>query len=104
MHLALFSGALCLVLYLNRPQSNKAFAWTKIRYKTTSTTLPAARGICPGLKGSSKPALVVSRVAADGKTGWLDPLADLYHLCIYTADARPRHPLHAPPSAREPRA
>lgn len=75
-------------MYLNRRQSNtKTFAWTTIRYKTTSTTLPTTRGICPGLKGNSKPALVVSRVAADGDSDWLDALANLYHLCVYTADA-----------------
>jgi hypothetical protein len=87
VHLTFFGGALFLVLYLNRPQSNKTFAWTKIRYKTTSTTLPETRGICPGLVGSSKPALVVSRVAVDGDSNWLDALANLYHLCVYTADA-----------------
>ena len=75
-------------MYLNRQQSNnKTFAWTTICYKTTSTTLPKTRGICPGLKTSSKPALVVSRVAADGDSTWLSALSDLYHLCIYTADA-----------------
>ena len=75
-------------MYLNRQQSNnKTFAWTTIRYKTTSTTLPNAHGTCSGLAGSSKPALVMARVAADGDFKWLDTLADLYHLCIYTADA-----------------
>ena len=87
IHLAIFGSILFLVLYLNRPQSNKTFAWTKIRYKTTSTTLPETRGICPGLAGSSKVALVVSRVAADNDSNWLDALANLYHLCVYTADA-----------------
>jgi hypothetical protein len=87
IHLAIFCGILFLVLYLNRPQSNKTFAWTKIRYKTTSTTLPETRGICPGLVGSSKVALVVSRVAVDGDSNWLDALANLYHLCVYTVDA-----------------
>jgi hypothetical protein len=87
IHLAIFGGILFLVLYLNRPQSNKTFAWTKIRYKTTSITLPETRGICPGLAGSSKAALVVSRVAADNDSNWLDALTNLYHLCVYTADA-----------------
>lgn len=88
VQLAFFGVILFLILFLNRPQSNKkTFAWTKIRYKTTSATLPEARGICPGLAGSSKPALVVSRVAADGDSSWLDGLAHLYHLCVYTADA-----------------
>lgn len=87
VHLALFGGILFLVIFLNRPQSNKTFSWNKIRYKTTTTTLPEARGICPGLEGGPKPALVVSRVEADGKSNWLDALANLYHLCVYTADA-----------------
>lgn len=88
MNIGFFASALFLILYLNRHQSNnKAFAWTTIRYKTTSTTLLKPRGICPGLAGSSKPALVVARVAADGDFKWLDSLASLYQLCIYTADA-----------------
>ena len=77
-----------MIIYLNREQSNdKTFAWTTIRYKTTSTTLPKSHGVCPGLADDSKPALVVARVTADGDPGWLDALADLYHLCVYTADA-----------------
>ena len=88
VNIAFFGSALFLIIYLNRQQSNdKTFAWTTIRYKTTSTTLPKTRGVCPGLKASSKPALVVSRVAADGDSNWLSALADSYHLCIYTADA-----------------
>ena len=86
--MAFFVCALFIIIYLNREQSNgKTFAWTTIRYKTTSTTLPKSHGICPGLAESSKPALVVARVTADGDSGWLDPLASLYHLCVYTADA-----------------
>ncbi|CAF9932439.1 hypothetical protein IMSHALPRED_008892 [Imshaugia aleurites] len=87
-NIVLFGTVLFLIIYLNRPQSkNTPFAWTTIRYKTTSTTLPQPRGICPGLADSSKPALVVARVAADGDSEWLDSLAHLYHLCVYTADA-----------------
>jgi hypothetical protein len=57
-NLAFFLVGLFLLVYLNYHQSTKkTFAWTTIRYKTTSATLPEARGICPGLKGSSKPAL-----------------------------------------------
>ena len=88
MQLVFFTGILLFILYLNRTQSNnKTFAWTNIRYKTTSASLPEARGICPGLAKSSKPALVVSRVAADGDAEWLNLLAGRYHLCVYTADA-----------------
>ena len=88
MNIAFFGCALLIIIYLNRPQSNsKTFAWTTIRYKTTSTTLPKNRGICPGLADSSKPALVVARVTADGDSGWLDALTNSYHLCVYTADA-----------------
>jgi hypothetical protein len=82
-----FLFLLSLILFVNRPQFNKTFAWTKVRYKTAATTLPEARGICPGLEKSSKPALVVSRVVADGDVKWLDVLAKKYHLCVYTADA-----------------
>ncbi|KAL8791800.1 MAG: hypothetical protein Q9195_005609 [Heterodermia aff. obscurata] len=87
--LALFGTALFLILYVNRPRSRIIYAWTKIRYKTTSNALPAANGICPGLSKSSKPALVVSRVAADGSPKWLtvSSLKNKYHLCVYTADA-----------------
>lgn len=90
MNLVIFGSALSLIIYLNGHHSNKkSFAWTTIRYETISTTLPEARGTCPGLAGSSKPALIVSRVAADGDPKWLDPLTSLYHLCVYTADASP---------------
>lgn len=89
MNIAFFCAALFFIIYLNHDQSSdKIFAWTRIRYKTISAKLPETRGICPGLegKGSSKPALIVARVAADDSK-WLDSLADLYHLCVYTADA-----------------
>lgn len=88
-HLSVFGFILSFLLYLNRPQSNKPFAWTTIRYKSHASTAPEARGICPGLARTSKPALVVSRVAADGDLTWLNALADLYHLCVYTADVPP---------------
>ncbi|KAK4540501.1 hypothetical protein LTR36_009139 [Oleoguttula mirabilis] len=90
INFAFFGGALCFILYLNIHQSwssdAKTFAWTTVRYQTTAAVLPAAHGKCPGLAESSKPALVVSRVSADGDPKWLDPLADLYHACIYNAD------------------
>ena len=86
-NIVFFWVALFILVCLNHHQStNKTFAWTTIRYKTTSATLPEARGICPGLEDSSKPALVVARVAAEDSK-WLNALADLYHLCVYTADA-----------------
>ncbi|TVY42475.1 hypothetical protein LOCC1_G005164 [Lachnellula occidentalis] len=86
--LALFFGALFFILFLNRSQpTNQIFAWNKIRYRTPSATLPEAQGICPGLSELSKPALVVARVTTDGDTKWLDGLSDIYHRCIYTADA-----------------
>jgi hypothetical protein len=87
VHLSVFSFILFLLLCLNRPQSTKAFAWTTIRYRTRSSVLPEARGVCPGLADTSKPALVVSRVEADGDPSWLDALVDSYHMCVYTADA-----------------
>ncbi|CAF9914417.1 MAG: hypothetical protein ALECFALPRED_009588 [Alectoria fallacina] len=88
VNIAFFASALFLIIYLNRdPSNSKTFAWTTIRYKTTSTTLPKTHGTCPGLAGSSKPALVVARVAGDGDSNWLEALTDLYHVCIYTADA-----------------
>ncbi|EXJ86241.1 hypothetical protein A1O1_06611 [Capronia coronata CBS 617.96] len=103
LNLLLFIGALSFIFYLNgtgsggggsgssRPAEN-SFAWSTIRYRSTSTTLPEARGICPSLAAdqhghrASKPALVVARVTADGDTKWLDALKDKYHLCVYTAD------------------
>lgn len=93
VHLGLFSSVLFLLLYLNRPHPNEPFAWSTIRYRSpasSSSSAPEkneARGICPGLRDSSKPALVVSRVSADGDAAWLDALAQRYHLCVYTADA-----------------
>lgn len=87
VNVSIFSFVLFLLLYLNRPQSSMAFAWTTINYKTRASTLPEARGICPGLANISKPALVVARVTADGDPSWLDVLSESYHLCVYTADA-----------------
>ncbi|KAK8210096.1 hypothetical protein M8818_003583 [Zalaria obscura] len=88
VHFAIFFGILFLIIFLGRSQSNsKPFAWTTVRYRTTSASLPEPRGVCPGLTGSFKPALIVSRVAADGDPKWLDALADLYHLCVYIVDA-----------------
>jgi len=88
VNVVLFGAVLFLIIYLNRPQpKNKTFAWNEIRYKPSSATLPEARGVCTGLARSSKPALVVSRVAADGDPKWLDALAKQYHLCVYTVDA-----------------
>lgn len=92
INLAFFTGALCFVLYLNFHQSwhstDKAFAWTTIRYETDATEKELeGRGVCPGVGDSSKPALVVSRVTEDGDAKWLDALTELYYLCIYTVDA-----------------
>ena len=88
LNLALFGIALFLILYVNRPRSHYTYAWTKIRYRTTSNSLPTTNGICPGLSKSSKPALVVARVAADGSPQWLTApsIKNKYHLCVYTAD------------------
>lgn len=85
----IFLVILLFILYLNRPQSEeKTFSWTKIRYKTTAPNIPDARGHCPKLSSTSKkPALVVSRVAADGSPDWLNKLSKSYHLCIYNVDS-----------------
>ncbi|KAJ5320428.1 hypothetical protein N7508_000711 [Penicillium antarcticum] len=87
--LMIFLCILFFILYLNRPQrtQEKIFAWTKIRYKTTSAIIPERRGICPGLAGSTKPALIVARTAADGNPSWLENLRAKYHVCIYNVDA-----------------
>ncbi|KAL5328196.1 hypothetical protein ACEPPN_001692 [Leptodophora sp. 'Broadleaf-Isolate-01'] len=88
VHVTLFFGALLFIVFLNLPESNsRFFAWDKVRYQTSSVTLPEARGICPGLERTSKPALVVSRVSTDGDIKWSDRLSDKYHRCVYTADA-----------------
>jgi len=91
VQLAAFVFVLLLILLFTRKQaSNRHFSWRTIRYKTTSPTLPEARGKCPGLSEGSRPALIVSRVQADGDTRWLSKLEDLYHMCVYTADATPK--------------
>jgi len=90
VNLVLFSIALSFILYVGHDSSNSndaPFAWTQVLYQTTAATLPATRGICPGLANTVKPALVVSRVSADGDPEWLDTLSKLYHICIYTVDA-----------------
>jgi len=88
INLVLFVLALIFIIYVGHGSSdNIPFAWTTVRYMTTAATLPEARGICPGLASNVKPALVVAQVGADGSPSWLESLSDLYHLCIYTADA-----------------
>jgi hypothetical protein len=85
VHLAVFVFILLLLIYVNQPPSSRrAFAWSKVRYRTTARSLPEARGVCPGLGKSKKPALVVSHVQSDGDTEWLtgSDLAKKYHLCI----------------------
>ena len=84
VNLALFAVVLLCILYIGSGSSNKTFAWTTIRYTTSSSQLPQARGICPILADSSKPVLVVARVAADGDTLWLNKLADLSTNYVYT--------------------
>ncbi|KAJ5683257.1 hypothetical protein N7462_006422 [Penicillium macrosclerotiorum] len=86
----IFCAILILILYLNRSEyKDKIYAWTKIRYQTTAASLPRTQGVCPNLSKAQKPALVVSHVEADGDSGWLEMLADRYHLCIYNVDAPP---------------
>jgi hypothetical protein len=100
LNIVLFCGVLFLILYLNgggggSGSASKTFAWTTVRYKTTSSAqeqpTTEGRGVCPGLAAATKPVLVVARVAADGDTEWLESerlaLAQKYHLCVYTADA-----------------
>lgn len=88
VHLVAFWIALSILLYLNHTDSTgRAFASKTIRYRITSVALPEARGSCPGLSDSSKPAIVVERVEADGNPTCLDVLRQKYHLCIYTNDA-----------------
>jgi hypothetical protein len=86
-NLGLFGLALLFIVGLNvHASSSKTFAWTTIKYKTTARTLPEAHGTCPGLAETSKPALIVSRVASDGDASWITSLGDKYHLCIYDVD------------------
>jgi len=86
-NLALFGLALLFIVGLNvHASSSKTFAWTTIKYKTTARSLPEAHGTCPGLVDTSKPALIVSRVASDGDASWISTLGEKYHLCIYDVD------------------
>ncbi|KAF2164204.1 hypothetical protein M409DRAFT_68080 [Zasmidium cellare ATCC 36951] len=87
-NIAFFAGALCLVLFINLGSSSqdRVFDWNTVRYKSAARSLPEARGACPGLSQTRKPALVISRVAADGDSAWLKPLEKKYHLCVYTVD------------------
>ncbi|KAJ5790412.1 uncharacterized protein N7518_007423 [Penicillium psychrosexuale] len=89
IQLIFFLCILFFILFLNRPQStkDKLFAWTKVRYQTTSSIIPEARGVCPGLAESTKPALIVSHVSSDGDPSWLEPLRTQYHVCMYQVDA-----------------
>ncbi|OAL21672.1 hypothetical protein AYO20_11315 [Fonsecaea nubica] len=83
----LFWTVLFLIIYVNHDwtSTTKTFAWSRIHYKTSSSTLPEPRGSCPGLEEDSKPTLVVARVGAEDPS-WLDTLAAVYHLCVYRTD------------------
>jgi hypothetical protein len=86
-NLALFGGALLIILGLNmHATSTKTFAWTTVKYKTTASSLPQAHATCPGLSDTTKPALVISRVASDGDASWINSLKDKYHICNYDVD------------------
>ncbi|THY40922.1 hypothetical protein D6C99_08016 [Aureobasidium pullulans] len=87
LQLALICIVIYLIVSLVQPSAPKLYSWNTIRYRTTAASLPEARGLCPGLEDSSKPALIVSHVAADGETAWLKRLSSKYHLCIYEVDA-----------------
>ncbi|KAF9884722.1 hypothetical protein FE257_001283 [Aspergillus nanangensis] len=90
-HLLIFGSILFFIIYVNRPPTpNKSFPWRRIGYESSSAP-PPARGICPGLDTTSKPALIISHVAADGDPSWLDALEHRYHLCVYHVD-RPVDP------------
>ncbi|KAI5239701.1 hypothetical protein E4T43_06643 [Aureobasidium subglaciale] len=84
---AFFCVVIYIIVSLLRPSAPKLYSWNTIHYRTTAASLPEARGTCPGLDESSKPALVVSYVAADGDTAWLERLSSKYNLCIYNVDA-----------------
>ncbi|KAL3478845.1 hypothetical protein BJX99DRAFT_96997 [Aspergillus californicus] len=87
-HLAVFLAILFLLIFSNTPSSTpKTFDWTKVRYKTTASSLPLGRGRCPGLSDSSKPALVVSHVQSDGDPSWIENLSSKYRPCVYHVDA-----------------
>lgn len=86
VNFVLFITLLLVILFLNFSQSsNKSFAWTTIRYRSSAAS-PPPRGFCPGLS-QTKPALVVARVQADGDPEWLSKISERYDICIYTADA-----------------
>ena len=88
INLVLFLAVLSIVLLLGRSsESDRRFSWTRVQYKGVSGSLSGARGICPGLKDTTKPPLVVARVADDGNSEWVQGLADKYNICMYTADA-----------------
>lgn len=90
INLALFALALSIIILVNRPSfSSPTFEWATVKYKpeTHKEAVPQTRGICPGLATTTKPALVVAHVQADGDTQWLSDLSDKYHLCVYEIDA-----------------
>lgn len=89
INLTLFTLVLSIILLVNAPTSSSStFGWTTITYEpnTHREAIPKARGACPGLAATKKPALIVARVQADGNKQWLHDLSDKYHLCIYNVD------------------
>lgn len=84
------------IIWINSPSSSSSSGghkdrlldWTHIKLPVSSSS-SKVHGICPGLRASSKPALVVARVQDDGDVQWLQKLSHKYHLCIYDSDAPP---------------
>jgi hypothetical protein len=90
LNLLLFIFAIIILLYINStPNSNvsRTFDWTKVRYALPSGKGIPPHGVCPGLAGATRPALVVARTSNEDKK-WLDELNSKYHLCVYTADVQ----------------
>ncbi|KAM3066640.1 hypothetical protein ACMFMG_002352 [Clarireedia jacksonii] len=94
-HVLLFLTALFLIIYLggdSSPSSSNPHSPSLPLFKITYTPkhpAPPSHGTCPGLHSSSKPALIVSHVSADGSLAWLDSLKDKYHICVYEVDSSP---------------
>ncbi|PQE09108.1 Di-copper centre-containing protein [Rutstroemia sp. NJR-2017a BVV2] len=93
-HVLLFLTALVLIIYLGGSSSSSSsrspsLPLSKIAYVPKHPT-PPSHGSCPGLHSTTKPALIISHVSADGPLTWLDPLRSQYHICAYEVDASPR--------------
>ncbi|KAH9826405.1 Protein of unknown function (DUF3431) [Teratosphaeria destructans] len=97
-NLAIFAGALLIILYLNHGSGSqhvsRGLGWDHVRYQSSSSA-PSSQGVC-SMTADTLPALVVAWSPGDGDIAWLERLRTKYHLCVYTTATDNTSAAHLP--------